>query len=223
MTRHFGWPEFLFILSALRWTIALSLIAFFGGGILGVIVAALRTAPSRIAQWSMIAFIELFQGTPVLMQLFVAYYGLSVLLDVNIDPWPAVTIALTLHAAAFLGEIWRGSIEAIPIGQWEAAKTLGLGRIATLRLIILPQALRISMPATVGFLVQLIKSTAIASIIGFVEVTRAGQLMSNVTFQPLTIYPIVAGLYFILCWPLSLLSQHMERRMDIHIGGPQYL
>ena len=79
------------------------------------------------------------------------------------------------------------------------------------------------MPATVGFLVQLIKSTAIASIIGFVEVTRAGQLMSNVTFQPLTIYPIVAGLYFILCWPLSLLSQHMERRMDIHIGGPQYL
>ena len=94
MTRHFGWPEFLFILSALRWTIALSLIAFFGGGILGVIVAALRTAPSRIAQWSMIAFIELFQGTPVLMQLFVAYYGLSVLLDVNIDPWPAVTIAL---------------------------------------------------------------------------------------------------------------------------------
>ena len=196
---------------------------YIGGGILGVIVAALRTAPSRIAQWSMIAFIELFQGTPVLMQLFVAYYGLSVLLDVNIDPWPAVTIALTLHAAAFLGEIWRGSIEAIPVGQWEAAKTLGLGRIATLRLIILPQALRISMPATVGFLVQLIKSTAIASIIGFVEVTRAGQLMSNVTFQPLTIYPIVAGLYFILCWPLSLLSQHMERRMDIHVGGPQYL
>ena len=218
MNRGFGWTEFWFILSALRWTIALSAVAFAGGGVLGLAIAILRTAPVRPLRWLARGFIELFQGTPVLMQLFLAYYGLAVVTGVDISPWPAVASALTLYAGAFLGEIWRGSIEAVPLGQWEAARGLSLGYWRTLGLVVLPQAWRISIPATVGFLVQLIKSTAVASLIGFVEVTRAGQLISNVTFQPLTVYPVVAALYFLLCWPLSRASREMERRIGVRLG-----
>lgn len=215
MTRGFGWSEFLFILGGLRWTIALSLAAMLCGGVLGVVVAILRTAPIRMLRWLARGFIELLQGTPVLMQLFLTYYGLAIVLDLRIDPWPAVVLALSLNAAAFLGEIWRGSIEAIPPTQWEAARSLALSHMQQLFLVILPQAWRISIPATVGFLVQLIKSTAIASLIGFVELTRAGQLMTSVTFDPMTIYPLVAALYFIICWPLSLAS----RKLELRIGG----
>jgi polar amino acid transport system permease protein len=214
MSRVFGWPEFFYLVGGLRWTIALSAVAMVGGGILGLAVAILRTSPVRWLRWPAVVFIEMLQGTPVLMQLFLTYYGLAVVLDLRIDPWPAVVLALTLNAAAFLGEIWRGSIEAIPRTQWEAARSLALSYGQQLRLVILPQALRISIPATVGFLVQLIKSTAIASLIGFVELTRAGQLMTSVTFKPMLVYPIVAGLYFIVCWPLSLASQALERRIN---------
>ena len=148
------------------------------------------------------------------MQLFLVYYGISVLFGVRLDPWPAVTLAFTCYAAAFLGEIWRGCIQSIPAGQWDAARALGLGWGVTMAKIVLPQALRISIPATIGFLVQLVKGTSIAAIIGFVELTRAGQLIVNVTFQPMTVYPIIALLYFAICWPLSLLSRRLEKRLD---------
>jgi polar amino acid transport system permease protein len=155
------------------------------------------------------------------MQLFLIYYGLAVLTGMRIEPWPAVAIAFTAYAVAFLGDIWRGCIEAVPSQQREAATALSLGRMRTLRLIILPQAMRIAIPPTVGFLVQLIKGTSVASIIGFVELTRAGQLMTNVTFQPMTIYPLVATFYFALCWSLSILSRALERRIDAkHVGLP---
>lgn len=223
MNRSFGWPELLFVVSALRWTVALSAVAFIGGGILGLLVAIARSSPLAPLRWVARAYIELFQGTPVLMQLFVAYYGLAVVLDLRIDPWPAVAAALILHTGAFLGEIWRGSIQSIPKAQWESAECLALGYLAQLRYVILPQAMRISIPATVGFLVQLIKSTAIASIIGFVEVTRAGQIIVNVTFEPMLVYPIVAALYFALCWPLSAASEFLERRIDVRAGGLRHL
>jgi polar amino acid transport system permease protein len=222
MSRNFGLSEFLFILGGLRWTVALALVAMIGGSALGLLVAVLRTAPQRPLRWLARGFIELFQGTPVLMQLFLAYYGLAVVLDLRIAPWPAVGLALTLNAAAFLGEIWRGSIEAIPRAQWESAQCLALPYLLQLRLVILPQALRISIPATVGFLVQLVKSTAIASLIGFVELTRAGQLMTSVTFEPMVIYPLVAALYFAICWPLSLASQVLERRTSQRPRGARW-
>jgi polar amino acid transport system permease protein len=163
-------------------------------------------------------YIALFQGTPLLMQLFVVYYGLAVLFNIQVAPWPAVLLAFTLYSGAFLGEIWRGSIQAIPRPQWEAAECLTLSYPKQLWYVILPQAARISIPPTVGFAVQLIKSTSIAAIIGFVELTRAGQLMTNTTFKPMIVYPIVAVLYFLLCWPLSLLARTLERRIDATLG-----
>jgi polar amino acid transport system permease protein len=218
VSRDFATPEFLFLVKSLRWTLLLSLIAFAGGSVVGLAVAVLRVAPLAPLRWLAVGYIQLFQGTPVLMQLFVAYYGLAVLFHWQVGAWPAVSLAFTLYAGAFLGEIWRGSIQAIPRAQWEAAASLAFGFGQQLRFVILPQAMRISIPPTVGFMVQLIKGTSIAAIIGFVELTRAGQLITNVTFQPMIVYPAVAGLYFILCWPLSLLSRYLEKRIDAGLG-----
>jgi polar amino acid transport system permease protein len=218
MSRDFDWPEFLFVLGAVRWTVLLSLIAFVGGGIGGLILAIMRTSSIRALRWISAAYIGLIQSTPLLMQLFLVFYGLAVISGVRIDPWPAVTLAFTMYAAAFLGEIWRGAIQAIPRQQWEAAAALPLAPAAQLMHVILPQAFRIAIPPTVGFLVQLIKGTSIASIIGFVELTRAGQLMVNVTFQPMIVYPVVAALYFALCWPMSMLALRLERRIDAALG-----
>jgi len=218
MSRDFDWPEFLFVLGAVRWTVLLSLIAFVGGGIGGLILAIMRTSSIRALRWISAAYIGLIQSTPLLMQLFLVFYGLAVISGVRIDPWPAVTLAFTMYAAAFLGEIWRGAIQAIPRQQWEAAAALPLAPAAQLMHVILPQAFRIAIPPTVGFLVQLIKGTSIASIIGFVELTRAGQLMVNVTFQPMIVYPVVAALYFVLCWPMSMLALRLERRIDAALG-----
>jgi polar amino acid transport system permease protein len=223
VNRTFGIAEFLYILAALRWTLLLSLIAFLGGGVVGFVVAILRTTQSRTLRLLTAGYIQLFQGTPVLMQLFLFYYGLAVLYDMQVDAWPAVTLAFTLYAGAFLGEIWRGSIQAIPRTQWEASACLSLSYFQQLRFVILPQAMRISIPPTVGFLVQLVKGTSIAAIIGFVELTRAGQLIVNVTFQPMVVYPIVAALYFVVCWPLSYLSQTLERRIDADLGTKRHL
>jgi polar amino acid transport system permease protein len=223
MMRTFGWPEFLFVLAALRWTLALSLVAFVGGGVGGFVIAMARISRFAPLRWLTGLYIQLFQGTPVLMQLFVVYYGLAVLVDLRIEAWSAVALAFTCYAAAFLGDIWRGSIQAVPRQQWEAAECLTLTYPAQLFYVILPQAVRIAIPSTVGFLVQLIKGTSIASIIGFVELTRAGQLMTNVTFQPMVVYPVVAALYFAICFPLSALSLILEKRLDAARGLTQHL
>lgn len=213
MIREFTHTEFLFLLQAVRWTLLLTVIAFAGGGVLGLGIAVLRIAKSRLWRAVAIVYIRLFQGTPLLMQLYLVYFG-SNLLGFGTDAWTAATVGLVLYASAFLGEIWRGCIEAIPRGQWEGARALALGFPQQLRLVILPQALRIALPPTAGFLVQLLKGTSLAAIIGFTELTRAAQIVNNATFRPFTVYAIVALLYFAMCWPLSLLSQHMERRLN---------
>jgi polar amino acid transport system permease protein len=217
--RQFSLNDFIFIFSATRWTILLSLLAFALGGMLGGAIAVLRVSDHAPVRLAASAYIQLFQGTPLLMQLFLVYYGLG-LFGLRVDAWTAVTIVYTAYAAAFLADIWRGCIQAIPKEQWEASRALALGYLPQLLLIILPQAVRIAIPPTVGFLVQLVKATAVASIIGFVELTRAGQLMTSATFQPIVVYPIIAGLYVSLCWPLSIWSQRLERqlRVDNTIG-----
>ena len=116
----------------------------------------------------------------------------------------------------------RGAVRSIPYTQWEAAECLSLSFPKQLWYVILPQAGRISIPPTVGFAVQLIKSTSIAAIIGFVELTRAGQLIVNVTYQPMIVYPLVAVLYFALCWPISLTALRLERRIDAALGIKQH-
>ncbi|MBY5886069.1 amino acid ABC transporter permease [Rhizobium ruizarguesonis] len=206
-----GHDEFVFLLIGLKWTVVLSAVGFVCGGIAGLGVALARASGIPLLERVTAAYIAVFQGTPLLMQLFVVYYGLA-LLGLMLDAWVAVAIGLTLHASAYLGEIWRGSIEAVPRGQTEAAKALSLRYVSRMRDVILPQALRISLPATVGFLVQLIKGTSLASIVGFTELTRAGNIISNQIFQPLTVFGIVGALYFLMCCPLTILGARLERR-----------
>lgn len=206
-----GPNEFLFLLAGLKWTVALSAIGFVFGGIAGLGVALARTSGISIVERITAGYIAIFQGTPLLMQLFVVYYGLA-LVGLKLDAWVAVSIGFTLHASAYLGEIWRGSIDAVPGGQTEAANALSLRYVSRMKDVILPQALRISLPATIGFLVQLIKGTSLAAIVGFTELTRAGNIISNQIFQPLLVFGIVGALYFIMCWPLSLFGARLERQ-----------
>lgn len=221
--RTFGPSEFLYLLGAVRWTLLLSLVAFTGGIAFGFLIALARISRFTILRLLASGYIQLFQGTPVLIQLFIAYYGIAVLFDLKMEAWTAVSLAFTAYSAAFLGEIWRGSIQAIPRQQWESAECISLSYFAQMRYVILPQAFRISIPPTVGFLVQLVKSTSVAAIIGFIELTRAGQLITNVTFEPMVVYPIVAALYFVICWPLSQFSRLLERRFDATRGITQGL
>ena len=215
--RQFSSNEFLFILEAMRWTVLLSLLAFLLGGLAGLVIAVMRVSKFTPVKLAAAGYVQVFQGTPLLIQLFLVYYGLS-LIGLRLDAWTAVTIAYTAYSAAFLGDIWRGCIQAIPKEQWEGSRAIALNYFQQLRLVILPQAIRIAIPPTVGFMVSLVKATAVASIIGFVELTRAGQLMTNATFQPMVVYPIVAALYFVLCWPLSILSQRLEKRLRVENG-----
>ena len=206
------WDIFRNLLLAARWTVGLSLVAFVGGGLVGLALLLARVGQWPGARWFVPAYVQLFQGTPLLMQLFLAYFGLA-LMGLNVSAWLAAALALKLYSSAFLAEIWRGCVAAIPKGQWEAADSLALSFGEKMRHVVGPQALRIAVAPTVGFLVQVIKGTALASVIGFIEITKAGTMISNATFQPFKVYACVALLYFALCWPISAWSKVLERRL----------
>lgn len=211
MIEFSNWDILRNLLLAARWTIALSLTAFIGGTITALILTALRLSGRRFLRWFVRAYIEVFQGTPLLMQLFLVFFGLS-LLEYDISAWAAAAFALTFFTSAFLTDIWRGCIDTLPKGQWEACRCLGLTFTQTLTHVILPQAIRVALAPTVGFSVQVIKGTALASIIGFVELTKAGTMLNNATFEPFKVFAMVALIYFVLCYPLSLASQHLEKK-----------
>ncbi|HPK32897.1 amino acid ABC transporter permease [Ottowia sp.] len=211
------WDILRNLLLAARWTVLLSLVAFVGGGVVGLALLVLREAGGvrgrgNLAARAVAVYVELFQGTPLLMQLFLAYFGLA-LLGLPISAWSAAAVALTLYASAYLTEIWHGCVRAVPRGQWEAGQSLALSFGEQMRHVILPQAVRIAIAPTVGFLVQVIKGTALASVIGFIELTKAGTMIANATFQPMLVYGCVALMYFVLCFPVSLWARMLERKL----------
>lgn len=208
------WDILRNLLLALRWTVVLSLIAFVGGGLVGLALLVARLSKKPGTEPLVAGYVQLFQGTPLLMQLFLAYFGLA-LLGVKTSAWVAASAALTLYTSAFLAEIWRGCVAAIPKGQWEAADSLALSFGEKLRHVVLPQAMKIAIPPTVGFLVQVVKGTALASVIGFIELTKAGTMITNATFKPFVVYSCVALLYFALCFPISLYAKILERRINV--------
>jgi polar amino acid transport system permease protein len=208
------WVIFSNLLWATRWTVLLSLIAFSCGGIVGLAILFMRVSRIRALEIGTGIFIEFFQGTPLLMQLFLFFFGLA-LFGIDVSPWLAASLALTLWTAAFLAEIWRGCVDAIPKGQWEASSSLALTFTEQMRYVILPQAMKIAIPPTVGFSVQVVKGTALASIIGFVELTKAGTMLNNATFRPFLVYSLVALIYFCLCFPLSWFAKYLEGKSDV--------
>ena len=209
------WDILRNLLLAARWTVGLSLIAFVGGGLLGLLLVLLRQRKSPLIAHAVAGYVQFFQGIPLLVQLFLAYYGLG-LFGINTSAWVAAGMGLTFYTSAFLCEIWRGCIAAIPNGQWEASTSLALSFYEQMRFVILPQALKLAVPPTVGFLVQVIKGTALASVIGFMELTKVGKTIANATFSPFLVFSCVALLYFVLCYPVSLYAKHLERKLNVH-------
>jgi polar amino acid transport system permease protein len=211
--REFGPVEFMYLLGAMRWTLGLSVLAFVGGGLVGLVIALLRVAPFAPARWLAAAYIQLFQAMPLLMLLFLVFFGLA-LFGISQNAFLSVTVALTCYASAFFGEIWRGSIQSVPRSQWQGASALGFSYLEQMRHVILPQSIRIAVPPTVGFMVQLVKNTSLASIIGFHELTHAAQYVNNVTLKPVLVYGVVGAMYFAVCFPLYLLSRRLEAKFN---------
>jgi polar amino acid transport system permease protein len=216
MFRQFGWNEVSFIVLAAKWTLLLALIAFVGGAAGGVLVAVLRTSSNRISRWCATTFIYLVQGTPLLMQLYIWYFGIN-LVGLRVSAWTAVAIGMSINSSAFFGDVWRGAIQSVPKTQWDAAAALSFSYFQQLRFVIVPQALTLALPPTAGLAVQIIKSTSLAAIVGFTELTKAGQLVNSITLSPLRAFGLVAVIYFLICWPLSMLAKTVETRL--HVGN----
>jgi len=205
------------LLSATQWTIYLSLVAFIGGGLIGMLMTILKIVPSRVVRGFATAYIWLFQSVPLLMLLFLIGLGVPSFFHVNVTPWMAAGVSLTLFTSAFMSEVWRGALESVPRGQWEAGRAVGMTFTQTLVDIIAPQALRIATPPTVGFMVQVIKGTSMAYIIDFTDVMRWGKKIANSQVdgaEPFIVFPIIALIYFALCFPLSYWSKVLERKQS---------
>ena len=214
MLRTFTFYEVWLLILAARWTIILSLAAFVCGGSVGIVVAIGRISPYRALRYLMSGYIQFVQAIPVLMLLHLFYFGLN-LFGIRVDAWTAAVLAFTLSTSAFLAEIWRGCLQAVPFGQWDAARSLGLNFSRTLLLIILPQAVRMALPPTVGYMVQVVKGTSLAALIGFTELAKAGTQINTITFEPVLVFGTVAAIYFLICWPLSMLSRHLEKQLKV--------
>ncbi|MCA3604951.1 MAG: amino acid ABC transporter permease [Methylobacterium sp.] len=214
MIRTFSSIDVMYLVAAARWTLALTATAFAGSALLGLILAIGRIAPVAPLRWLVATYILVVQGTPLLVWLFLIFFGLP-LLGVSVNPWLAAAIAFSIYGSAFLGEIWRGALISIARTQWEAGASLGLSMAQQLRYVIVPQSIRIAIPPTVGFLVQLIKNTSLAATIGLVELTREGQLTAAGTYKPFAVYITVACIYFAICFPLTQWSRSLERKLDV--------
>jgi len=203
-----------YLVNSIGWTLILSAVAFVFGSIAGFGVMLARISPRRWLNRSALIYIEAIQGIPLLILLFIVYYGLSVY-GFDVPALVAAGFALMVYSSAYLADIWRGCIEAMPKPQWEASECLSMTRWQTLRLVIIPQAVRLALPSTVGFLVQVIKMTSLASVIGFIELTRAGQIINNSIIEPFLVFGLVGIFYFLLCYPLSRWSQSMENKLNV--------
>ncbi|KMO34937.1 amino acid ABC transporter permease [Methylobacterium variabile] len=204
----------LYLLQGAAWTVVLTALAFLLGGVAGFGVMVLRTSRSRIVRRASLLWVQAIQGTPLLILLFVVYFGLGVV-GIELPPLLAAAVSLMVYSSAFLGEIWRGCVEAVPRTQTEAAECLALSRWQVLFDVVLPQAARIAVPPTVGFFVQVLKNTSLASVVGFVELTRASQVINNSLFQPFLVFGLAGCLYFALCYPLSRWSRRLERKLNV--------
>ena len=210
MFTNFSIVHIQVLLNGLLWTVILSLISFVFGGLVGFALALGGISKNRVVAGVVNSYISLVQGTPVLILMFVIYFGLPIT-GVEVSSLVAASVAMVIFSSAFLGTIWRASLQSVARTQWEAADCLALSSWQRMGLVILPQAVRIATPPTVGFMVQIVKNTSLASVIGMAEVTYIAKQVNASTFQPFTTYLVIALFYFSICFPLSVLSRRFER------------
>ena len=209
--------NFGYLASGAAATLSLALSALFLALLLGIIAGSARLYGSRIVRIASVAYIELFRGTPVLVQMFFVFFGLPLVLGWNISAFASATLALVLNSGAYFAEIVRGGLQSIPRGQWSAGFAWGLSFRQVLRLVVAPQAMRRILPPSVGQFTILVKDTSIASVVGFFELTKAGQHVVERTLASFEIFALVGMLYFLVCYAGSSAARALEGRL----GGAQ--
>ncbi len=203
----------LLLVQGLWNTVRLCLVGLVIGALIALVVGLARAARSRWLWLPAAAYIEVIRDSPLLMQLYVVFFALPILLKVEVPIFWAGVAALTVNGSAFMAEIVRAGVQAVGKDQWEAARSLGLGYAQIMRHVVLPQALRVMIPPGVGLLIGLIKDSSVVSVLSYIELTRAGQILMEKTFLSFQVFGIVAVLYFALCYPLSRLALYSERRL----------
>ena len=205
--------NFPVLLRGVGLTVELWAVAFVLGMLLGLVISMGPLSHRRWLSLPAIGYVEVFRNTPVLIQLIWFYYAFPIVLGQQLSPVVAAILALTLNTSAYCAEIFRGGIESIARGQWEAAKALGMTRWASLRRIILPQVGRRMLPAFTNRAIELAKVTSLASVLAVHEIMYQGRLLSSTYYRPLEILTVVALVYFVLIYPGSWLSARLERRL----------
>ncbi|MDQ6754235.1 MAG: amino acid ABC transporter permease [Actinomycetota bacterium] len=220
MFRAFGWQDLIPLAKGAWLTIQLCAVSGILGIFFGLILGLARTSPSRIARWISTIYISCVRGIPILVIIFFIFFGIPLLFPgVELDKFVSAVIALTCFAAAYVAEIVRGSIEAIPKGQSEAAEALGLDYRRKLRFVILPQATKIMVPPGIGFIIGLVKDSSLVTVTGFIELTQAGNIVTNLTGDPILTFLVVAAMYFVICYGISRLGRLYEKRSGVHIDA----
>lgn len=204
------------LLGAIGGTIPLTILSFLFGLVIALVVALARLSAVKPLAWLGAAFVSVIRGTPLLVQLFIIFYALPSL-GVVIDPFPSAVIAFSLNVGGYAAEAIRGSILAIPRGQWEAASTVGLGYVATLRRVVLPQALRVAVPPLSNTFISLVKDTSLASSIMVTELLRRAQEIAAPSYEFLALYSLAAVIYWVICGVLSFAQQRLERRLGRYV------
>lgn len=202
-----------FIFKGAGWTLVLSLLGFIGGALAGLPIALALSRGSRLLRGIAGAYVKLVQGIPLPVIMFLCYFGISIA-GFELPSLVAAGAAMTAYSSAYLGEIWKGSILAVPRTQWEAAECLALRPLQRVVYVILPQAVRIAIAPTVGFMVQIVKNSSYAVVIGFFDLTYSARVVNNSTFKPFVVFTLAALLYFAICYPLSSLAYRLEKRLD---------
>ncbi|QQC64896.1 amino acid ABC transporter permease [Paraburkholderia ginsengisoli] len=195
-------------------TVKFAVLSMIFGLIAGAMLALMGISHNRLLNWIARIYVSVMRGTPLLVQIFVIYYGLPSF-GISLDPTPAGVIALSANVAAYLSESMRGAILGIASGQWLASYSLGLSRRQTLRYVIAPQALRIAVPSLSNSLISLIKDTSLVSVITVTELLRSAQEMIASTYQPLPLYLAAAAVYWVLCQVLEWAQRWYERRLAL--------
>jgi len=208
------WNSFDFLMSGLQMTLILSAATLLLAMIGGLLIAGLDMSRWRALRWIGISFGEVIRNTPILVQLLWVYYVLPIVFGVGIGGVTALIIGLSVYQASFISEVYRAGIQAVPKGHREAAQVLGLTSVQSFRRIVLPQAIRMTLPPLASNFVQLIKFSSLGAVISVSEITRRGMELSATNFRPLETFTFIAVVYFLICWPLAMGIRWWERRLQ---------
>jgi polar amino acid transport system permease protein len=207
------WNNLDFLMSGLQMTLFISAISLVFALVGGLILALFDLSKFAVLRGLSLALGEIIRNTPILVQLLWVYYVLPIVFSIRVSALAGIVVGLSLYMAAFISEVYRAGIQAVPKGHREAAQVLGLTPAQSFIRIVLPQAIRMTLPPLASNFVQLIKFSSLGAVISVSEITRRGMELSSSTFRPLEIFTFIAVVYFFICWPLAMAIRIWESRL----------